>query len=556
MILLLVFALIALAGCTASQETNSSSDTASDTTSGTTQEPAANSRAEFVFSDTDISSVGDNTGFEISGTQLTITASGTYVLSGSCSTGSVTVKKEVTDVKLVLDGLQLASEATSPIVCGKSSAVVIEVVGENTLTDNEDAAQEGSDTFEGAAIKIKSGAVVTLTGDGELTVEGTCKNGIKGAAETEISISNLTLNVTAQNNAIAGDGAVSIESGILTLTSGNDAIKAEPEATDTVSEGSVTISGGTITIVSAGDGIQAAGAVNMSGCVVNICSGGGQGSALGQDDSAKGIKSDTSITITGGEYTLDCADDAIHAAQTLTLTGGTYTIDTGDDALHSDTELVLGAADSSDGPEVTVNTCYEGFEAASITLYSGSASIIASDDGMNAAGTLGSSDMKISIYGGTWDVNAGGDGLDANGSIYIYGGVTQVFGSQNDGDAALDYDRACVYESGTFIAVGMSGMATTPSTGTYLSFGASGMGGMGGMSPGGNKQMGGTTGSTSISIVQGSVIEIQDSAGTVLYRTTGVKNANSLVFCMDSLVSGQTYQLCIDGTVVAQAQAA
>ena len=47
---------------------------------------------------------GDYTDYKIEGTALLIKGSGTYILSGECSNGSVTVKKSVTGVTLVLDG--------------------------------------------------------------------------------------------------------------------------------------------------------------------------------------------------------------------------------------------------------------------------------------------------------------------------------------------------------------------------------------------------------------------------------------------------------------------
>ena len=60
----------------------------------------------FVFSDSGIAVMaGDYTGYKVSSTALTINAAGTYVVSGSCTNGSIKVKKGTTDVVLVLDGL-------------------------------------------------------------------------------------------------------------------------------------------------------------------------------------------------------------------------------------------------------------------------------------------------------------------------------------------------------------------------------------------------------------------------------------------------------------------
>lgn len=89
---------------------NSTADTASNVT--------------FIFTDSGVTAAGEtDTGYEIDGTALTITSSGTYTVSGSCADGSIKVKEGTTGVTLVLDGLTLTSENTAAITCGKSSEV-------------------------------------------------------------------------------------------------------------------------------------------------------------------------------------------------------------------------------------------------------------------------------------------------------------------------------------------------------------------------------------------------------------------------------------------------
>lgn len=188
----------------------------------------------FTFSDTAVTAASEDAGYEIDGTDLTISEAGTYTLTGSCTEGSVTVKKEVSGVTLALDDLTLTSSETAPISCNKSSPVTIEAQGESTLTNTEDAsAEDTSDSFEGAAIKVKSGAALTLSGSGTLNIKGTCKNGIKGGTGASIVVSDLTLNVNAADNALSSDGSIVVNSGILTLTAVNDSLKSDPDADDT-----------------------------------------------------------------------------------------------------------------------------------------------------------------------------------------------------------------------------------------------------------------------------------------------------------------------------------
>ena len=111
-ILALALALSLLSGCAADQKENTA------TVSGT----------KIQFTDSKITA-SSSSGVTIDGTNLTITGSGTYVLSGSCTNGSVKVEKDADGVTLVLNGLTLTSETTAPILCGKGSAVN----GEHTI---------------------------------------------------------------------------------------------------------------------------------------------------------------------------------------------------------------------------------------------------------------------------------------------------------------------------------------------------------------------------------------------------------------------------------------
>ena len=134
---------------------NSTADTASNVT--------------FTFTDSGVTAAGEtDTGYEIDGTALTITSSGTYTVSGSCADGSIKVKKGTTGVTLVLDGLTLTSENTAAITCGKSSEVTILVSNgtENSLSDteqNNDDNYPENENAENAVIKCKDGSTVTLS---------------------------------------------------------------------------------------------------------------------------------------------------------------------------------------------------------------------------------------------------------------------------------------------------------------------------------------------------------------------------------------------------------
>lgn len=552
------------------------------------------------FSDGSVTAAGAYSGYEIDGTAVSITEAGTYVLSGACADGSVTVKKEVTGVTLVLDGLDLTSTTTSPITINKSAeATLLAAAGsENTVADSADANDES------AAIKVKTGGTLTLGGTGSLTVDGNYKNGIKGAAQSSITVDELVLTIDAVDDGLSCDDALTILGGTLEINAGGDAVKASPDVDDetepdTVSKGDITISGGTLTLVSAADGVQADGDLNISGGTFDITANGGHETVLAEDaDSCKGIKSDGTLSVTGGTFTIDSADDALHAAG-VSATGGSFTLSTSDDAVHADNALTIGAEGNDAAvPAIVITDSYEGLEGTTVTVYSGDLDITASDDGVNAANSdIGErSDLfAIQISGGDLYICAGADGLDSNNDINMTGGTVEVYGADSGMDTAIDYDGTFTLDGGTLFGAGM-----TPSAGTqaYVAFGSTMSGGMGGGRPGG---MGGMEGGTppegadgeapalpdgetmpdrgerpdmpegengerpaspggmqmesALGISAGSVVTIQDADGSTLYETTAADRMSGVIFSSDAVAEGETYTLLVDGETVETAEA-
>ena len=199
--------------------------------------PAAGYDNTFTFTDSAVTAENtEGSGYKISGTDLTINEAGTYVVTGECAQGSITVKKGTTGVTIILNGLTLTSSTTAPLSVNKNAEAVIQIEGNNVLTDAEDTANESSDDFEGAAIKVKSGSTATITGSGTLTADGSgCKNGIKGGEAAtviigESSTDTFTLNVSAANNALASDGNVTVNG----MTAKKASDKIQPPIYDSV----------------------------------------------------------------------------------------------------------------------------------------------------------------------------------------------------------------------------------------------------------------------------------------------------------------------------------
>ena len=450
------------------------------------------------FTDSAVTADGKYSGYEIEGTDVSITAAGTYVFSGDCDDGSITVKKGVTGVTLVLNGLTLTNADSAAITLNKTAeAALIAAAGsENTVADTAGANDEN------AAVKVKSGASLSLSGTGTLTACGNAKNGIKGASDAVITVDELTLNIEAADDGLSCDDELTIKGGRVNITAGGDAVKASPdtddaENPDTTSLGNVTISGGTLTLDAAADGIQADGDLTISGGTFAVTANGGHTTTLSDEDaSCKGLKAGKTLTVSGGTFTVDSADDALHAND-VTVSGGTLTLASGDDAVHADNDLVVGVkgASSTSTPRINITASYEGLEGTTVSVYSGDIDVVASDDGVNAANSdLGERSDKyaINIAGGDLYIDAGSDGLDSNNDINITGGRVEVYGADAMMDAAIDYDGTFTLSGGTLFGAGMEPGAGTQA---YIAVGetspSGGQGGPGGMGGGANGGMGG-----------------------------------------------------------------
>ncbi len=561
------------------------------------------------LTDSSATAKGKYTGYEIDGTDVSITAAGTYVFSGDCDNGSITVKKGVTGVTIVLNGLTLTNDDSAAITLNKTAeASLIAAAG----TTNTVADTAGSND-ENAAVKVKSGAALAIGGTGTLTVDGNAKNGIKGAADAVITVAEVKLNINAADDGLSCDDELNITGGTLSITAGGDAVKASPdtgdtENPDTTSLGNVTISGGTLTLNAAADGIQADGDLTISGGTFHVKTNGGHTTALTDDSaSCKGFKAGGALTVAGGTVNVDSADDALHANTDVTISGGTLTLATGDDGVHADNDLVIGAKGSSSTttPKISITASYEGLEGTTVNVYSGDIDVAASDDGVNAASSqLGERSDKyaINIAGGDLYIDAGSDGLDSNNDISMTGGKVEVYGADAMMDAAIDYDGTFTLSGGTLFGAGMEPTAgtqayiavgeTSPSGG--MGGGPNGQGGGQGMTPPGDAN--GTTdgnrptppnfsGNTStdgtftpptkpsggkadgkpsgnlpnresaLGIKKGSVITVQDSSGKTLCTATARGSMSSVIFSSADIKEGETYTVLVDGTSVGTAEA-
>lgn len=410
--LVLGLSIVCLSGCAAADKTSAVFTQAAQTAQVTqTAETVTTADAvKLTFSDAAVS--GSGAGVEIDGTHVSISKAGTYVLSGSCADGSVTVKKGTTGVTLVLEDLSLTASDRGAIACNRGTQVTIQVNGTCALADGEQNNDENypdNQNAENAVIKCKDGSQVVLCGTGSLTVTAKGKNGIKSGADSEdgeacLTIQDLTLTVDAPvNDAINAEALLDIPSGSLTVNAGDDAIHSdltlnigaegkEGPVIDIQScyeglEGAcVNIYSGDITIRSTDDCINAAdsdlkdvtSAVNIIGGKIDAYTSGGDG-----------FDSNGDLTISGGivsVWTASTADNQpLDADGTVTVSGGTVLAAGGSSgmglSLQADQPCLLFSSSGGTGQGSSLATADSAFaitDASGSTLYEGTAKCNAS----------------------------------------------------------------------------------------------------------------------------------------------------------------------------------
>lgn len=457
------------------------------------------------FTDTAVTA-SNTSGLEINGTALTIDKAGTYLLTGQCSDGSVKVKKGTTGVTLVLSGLDLTSKTTAPIVCGKSSQVIIEAAEstENTLQDSENNAEDsGNADAENAVVKCKDGSQVTLTGSGTLNILAQGKNGIKSGATTQaegeasLTVQNLVLNIEAPNNdAINAEATLNIESGTLTLSAGDDALHSDY----TLNIGSENTPGPTVTVTTSNEGLE--------GAAVNIYS---------------------------GEIHITSTDDCINAAN-VDLTDGSYAISI------------------SGGTVVAYSSTGDGFDSnGDLTISGGTVAVWTANGADNEPLDA---DGSVTISGGTVLAAGGSSGmgmnLNAQQPCLIFGGSTSAqmggqpqempeFPDSSAPSEAPDRPDNQQNPNGT-TSSGTSEAPTPPE--------------QNGQMPTGEKPQGmGGPGNAGTLLTENSTFSILDAQGNTLYTGTAPCNTVYLLFSAPDLTDGTTATLsCGDTESTATAQ--
>ena len=471
-------------------------------------------------------------GASFSDQTLTITQTGTYVLTGSGKNIKLVVEAADTDqVHLVFQNLTLEGEGTL-LQINKAQEVVISLAegSQNALTESQASGDEE------VKATIHSQVSLTLNGTGNLTLTALTKNALE--VEDDLKVLGGTYTVKAANHGFKAEGALDIEAATLTIEAGKDGLHAEHD--ETTERANISLNPTQLSIAATEDGVDAGNELTIKGGTITV------------SQSEEGLEARV-IRQLGGDVTIKSSDDGVNAS----AGSSSKTSDTSATSKTTDASATSNTADtSSSAGQATADSATASTSASQATADpaatsqadqankdknatppsppAGQAPPQGGQPPQNGQGPGGmppggqeESDpsLQIILEGGTLTIDAEGDGIDSNGTASISGGSLVVNGSVQGGNGPLDAAGDITITGGTVWALGTSDMLQGFAQGsTQASITAN---------------IAGTAGQTLI---------ILDAKGKEVARQTASKDFQAVIMSSADLVDGQTYTIQVEGT--------
>ena len=376
----------------------------------------------------------------IDGSDVVVTSTASdeleYVVSGESADGMFKIYSDK-KIKLTLNGLTLTNNdgPAINIQSGKKTTLTLADGTVNSLTDGKKYTACGEEDMK--ATLFSEGQIV-VEGNGTLNVVGKKKHGI--CSDDYVRISSGVVNVTeAASDGIHANDYVQIDGGTVNITASGDGIDGD--------EGYVQIGGGDLTVNVGSDtakGIKCDGAITMTGGNVTVNTTGGVVVEDGDPSYCTAVKTKLDFSMSGGELTVvstGAAGKGVSADGNVTVTGGTINISTSGNGSTYTT-----ASNTTDSYSAT------GIKAdGNIEILGGEITVTASGTagkGISADGTLviGDADnaptVNVTTTGKKFLVSGYGDNADyanpkaikAEGDLTVNNGNVTVKTTQDGGE--------------------------------------------------------------------------------------------------------------------------
>ena len=378
-----------------------------------------------------------------------------------------------------------------------------------SLKDSYTISEEGVYIFNGS---LNDGQIVVDTDDKakvQIVLKGvslSCDDGpaiyVKSADKVFLTLAEGTENVIEDGFAYKNDedepwGAV-FSKDDLTIN-GSGRLKVEGNYMHgIVSKDSLKVTGGIIEVTAEEDGIRGRDEVCIHDGKISIYAKGDAIKSNNDEEDDRG-----NVSIDGGEIKIeDTASQGIDGYNVVQILGGT----------------------------VNITSENEGIQGEKIYMKSGTLTVDAVDDCLNAKDSLIEDseavheDALLEIAGGELTLStSAGDGLDSNGNISVTGGRTVVHGSSGGIEVAMDYNGSAAITGGTVLATGANGMAQnfdSSSSQCSLMYDCSGN--------------------------AGSTVSMKDGEGNEIISFEALKSFSSIIISTPEMQVGETYTLTVD----------
>lgn len=436
-----------------------------------------------------------------------------------CESGYIQLSGgEITAVISGADAKALKAATSISITNGKASI---------TLSGAQSKGLKASEQIEinDGNLQFNSSGTVVLTATGSGFDPSYC-TAIK--CDSTILISGGIIGITqtgAGNKGISADKNIDITGGTITITnSGNGAtyknasgVTDSYNATCITADGDINLTGGTITASSSGtagkvvsaNGELSIGDQTANQPVINATTSGGSFIVSGKDYALpKTMKSDGPLTVRNGIITIKSANDGIKSETSVTIDGG----------------------------NTSIENSTEGIESKIITINGGVVTVNASDDGINATmgttsgGTEQNDGSYLYMNGGYLVVSSTkGDAIDSNGNIIFSGGNTIVHGPPSSPEEDIDTNGSITVKGGGLIG-------STTNSNMNKSFATT------------STQYALYAKSSTTSVPVNGIFRIQDNTGKEIITFRPVRTAYGFHFTSPELKQGTTYAVYTGGT--------
>lgn len=397
--------------------------------------------------------------FTKEGAHLTVVAQkkAHYILKGASADGSLTITGEEKKAWVELAGLTLTNPTGSALqkLADKRMFLTVDAGTTNTLCDGSTY----SDDTQKATVYSKGKLTVNGTGLLNIKSVGTEKNALHSSDYIRFR-KNTNVSITATTkNAVRGVDGILIDGGVLNITVSSAAGKGLS------TDGYMEVNGGRTTVITSGGGVYEDGEASACACVKTdsiFRMNAGELWLKSTGQGGKGISSDQEIYLNGGTVRI-ITTGTRYTYGSSSSSGGGRMGDMGGSSSSANRTSAKGIKGDKNlyitGCDIAVKCTggegSEGIESkAAVAINGGIVQTSCYDDCINAKTSLAISGGKVYAY------SSNNDGIDSNGTLSISNGVVVASGT-NTPEEGIDCDQNNFVITGGYV-IGVGGASSTP----------------------------------------------------------------------------------------------